>query len=99
MIYQHVTQDDFINAFKKAGRDYYSYEGYKALYEYLTDLSEDLGQPYELDVIAICCDFTEYLSLECVQSVYCDIGSVDHLKEHTTVLALPNNEGFVIAAY
>jgi hypothetical protein len=35
-----------------------------ALAEYLEDLEQDLGEEFELDVVAIRCDFNEYTSLE-----------------------------------
>ena len=50
----------FEAAFKEAGRsDQFSWEGLKSLFDYLDDLSEDTGEPIELDVIALCCDYTE----------------------------------------
>jgi Icc-related predicted phosphoesterase len=36
-------------------RDYYTIEAYEKILNYF----EDLGEDVELDVIAICCDFTE----------------------------------------
>lgn len=43
--------------FRRMNRDYYSYEGYEALINVFEECDD--GQPTELDVIAICCDFTE----------------------------------------
>ena len=42
----------------------WSYNGAKALAEYLEDYEEDCGIELELDVIALCCEFSEYASLE-----------------------------------
>lgn len=52
----HSTIDrySFEQGFKDMGRDYYSTAGYDYLYETLDELDA------EFDVIAICCDFTEY---------------------------------------
>ena len=56
-----VSQYDFTEAFKDYGRsDNFSYEGLKALFDYLEDLESDIGEQIELDVVAICCDFSEY---------------------------------------
>ena len=52
-----VTESDFRDAFQAIRPDNFSYEGLTALYECL---SEDIGEDIELDVIALCCDFTEY---------------------------------------
>ena len=47
--------------FREYGREnHFSYEGFNALYEYLYDYSEDVGEDFKVDVIALCCDFTEY---------------------------------------
>lgn len=37
----------------------FSYEGSKALFEYLEQYEEDTGEELELDVIALCCEYTE----------------------------------------
>lgn len=58
---QTVSQYDFADAFKKMDRaDNFSYEGLKVLFDYLEELEEATGEEMELDVIAICCDFSEY---------------------------------------
>lgn len=52
----------FIDAFKSwdTYKDNFSYYGLIALYEFLTDLEDDTGEELELDVVAICCDYSEY---------------------------------------
>ena len=45
------------NEFIRFNRDYFSYEGYEALIELFAECSPET--PQELDVIAICCEFTE----------------------------------------
>ena len=50
----------FREAFRLAGRmDQFSYEGLEVLFDYLDNLSDDIGEPIELDVIAFCCDYDE----------------------------------------
>ena len=52
---------DMHHAFETMGRaKQFSYQAREALYEYLNELSEDIGEPIELDVIAICCDYSEF---------------------------------------
>jgi len=63
MIVQTINQYQFTEAFRQIRPDNFSYEGQKALFEFFEEYSEDTGEPFELDVIAICCDFTEYESL------------------------------------
>ena len=55
-----VTESLFIDMFRKYNRlDNFSYEGLSELYEYLVNLSDDIGEPIELDVISLCCDYYE----------------------------------------
>ena len=70
-IYQNVTESMFHDAFVRMGRKtQFSYEGKAALYGYLAELAEDAGEPVELDVIALCCEFTEYESIEQYNAEY-----------------------------
>ena len=62
---RNVTEHDFTEAFRDYGRqDNFSYEGLKALYEWFEEYEEDAGEEIELDVIGICCDFSEYLGVK-----------------------------------
>ena len=56
----YVTQHEFIDTFKKVRPDNFSYEGLKVLFEHLEMVEEGIDKPIEFDVIAICCDYTEY---------------------------------------
>ena len=56
-----VTCSDFVDAFRHAGReDQFTVAGRKALFDYLEELENDTGTELELDVIALCCDYSEY---------------------------------------
>lgn len=53
---QDITFSDFTASFHRMGRDdQFSYEALRLLYDFLEEVQPD----YELDVIALCCDFTE----------------------------------------
>ena len=97
MITSTVSTYDFYNAFANVRPDQFSYDALKALYDYLDQLSEDIGEPLELDVIAICCDFAEYDSLAKVLAEY-SLESLEDLQDNTTVLELPNG-GLVIQQF
>ena len=57
--------------FKECGREnHFSYEGFNALYDYLDDYSEEVGEPFKVDVIALCCDFTEYSGWDELYNIY-----------------------------
>lgn len=58
---EQVTFNTFRDRFRQYDRlENFSYEGAEALFNYLEELEEDLGTPIELDVIALCCDYSEY---------------------------------------
>lgn len=55
----------FAAAFESEGRaTQFSYEGKRALFEYFNRMEDDLGEEIELDVITLCCEYTEYSNLE-----------------------------------
>ena len=101
MLVKEISFNDFLEEFRNYGReDQFSYEGKKALYDYLNDLSEDLGGPLELDVIGICCDFTEYSNLEEFSNDYSytigeDIDDMEDVRDYTTVIPI-NSKSFII---
>ena len=59
-MYQNVNWHNFQDAFQNMGRgDNFSYEGLRALFDYIEQLEEDMGEEIELDVIALCCEYSE----------------------------------------
>ena len=80
---------DFRQAFQDYGRGaQFSYDALTALFEWLEEMAEDTGTPYELDVIGLCCEFTEYSDLAEIQANYSstDIDSIEDLRDHTSVI-------------
>ena len=64
---------DFERAFINMGREnQFTYEGKKALFEYLEEYEEATGEEIELDIIALCCDYTEFENLKEFQKSYGD---------------------------
>ena len=59
MIIQTVGLYAFRRAFETTRPDNFSYEGQEILFDYLEQLSDDIGEPIERDVIAICCEYAE----------------------------------------
>ena len=102
---QTINEYQFKDAFQKCRPENFSYEGLTALYEYLEDYEEDTGQEIELDVIGLCCDFTEYDSLEEFQKEYYDeeIGDsyedIEEIEEETLVIRIEGTEGFIIKVF
>ena len=49
----------FRNEFQSIRPNNFSYEGLTVLFDYLEQYESDCGEELELDVIALCCDFSE----------------------------------------
>jgi len=91
-----VSCNDFRDRFIAYDReDNFSYYGSEALYNYLIEYEEGTGEEMELDVIAICCDFTEYANLEEIQANYQDIETIEDLYNATTVIKFDQNNEFM----
>ena len=102
----------FREAFRLAGRgDQFSYEGLEVLFDYLDNLSEDIGEPIELDVVALCCDYYESSIEELIDNYNIDASEVDeddpdsiievvreYLEDNTSVCGQVS-DGFVYAAF
>jgi hypothetical protein len=72
---QTINVSDFRAAFHRMGRkDQFSYEGLGALFEYLEEF-DDGG--YELDVIALCCDYSEDTVSDIARNYSIDLNDAD----------------------
>jgi len=82
----------------------FSRDGLRALFNWFEDYDTDLAscdQPEtELDVISICCEFTEYEDLAEFQDNYGteDYPDIKSIQNHTTVIEV-NDESFIIANF
>ena len=90
-----ATITDFVNAFEKLRPSNFSYEGLESLYNYLTDYEQDTGEEIELDVIALCCDYSEYKDLEEYRKNYSSINSIKDIKDATTYIPIFKTDRFI----
>ena len=76
MIYTEINKNEFVDSFKnnEARKYQFSYDALLILYDYYEELSEE--EDISLDVVAICCEFTEYENIE------------QYLKDYNTDLDL-----------
>ena len=102
----------FREAFRLAGRmDQFSYEGLEVLFDYLDNLSEDIGEPIELDIVALCCDYYESSIEELIDKYNIDVSEADeddpdsiievvreYLEYNTSVCGQVNG-GFVYSVF
>lgn len=74
-----VNFSTFVDAFRYMNRmDNFSYEGLEALFDYLEQYEQDIGEEIELDVIALCCDYAESDVLTIAQDYGIDLSEADH---------------------
>ncbi len=86
---KQITKSNFMDEFRAFDRqEQFSYDALSALYDYYEDIDENM----ELDVIAICCEWTEYESIDEVKENYNDIETIEDLQNKTTVLELENGK-------
>lgn len=58
---QTVNFNGFCDAFERMGRnENFSYAGKRALFDYLEEFEQDTGEEIELDIVALCCEYSEY---------------------------------------
>ena len=83
-----VTQTEFVDRFVKIDRENnFSYWGRVALFEYFEQYEEDTGEQIEFDPIAICCEYTEYESLDELNDVYGKkFEDLDEVSDYTPVI-------------
>ena len=94
---QSINMYDFERAFKNFERDNFSYDGLKALFEYLEEYEEGTGEEVELDVIALCCDYAEYDSLKEYNDDYgTKYSEIDAIQNDTTLIKIDGGDGFII---
>ena len=96
-----VTVYRFRDAFKQSDtyKNNFSYGGLHALFEYFEQLEDDIGEEIELDVVAICCDYTEYDNLNDFNADYNYQYTRDELEDETIVIDIPDTERFIIGVF
>lgn len=100
-IKETVSESSFIDGFSGSYATNFSYEARKVLYDYLWDLSEDMGEDIEYDPVALCCEYTEYTSLEEFNNDYGeDCESIEDIWDFTQVIVIDEDkEWFIILSW
>lgn len=110
-IVQTVNFHQFHQAFIDMDcKDQFSYKGLSILFDYLDDLSEDINQPIELDVIALCCEYAEEHYKDIADNYGIDLSKanededgefeivVEYLHENTSVCGYDGETGNIVYA-
>lgn len=109
-IVQTVNLYQFREAFRSYKRENFSYEGLEVLFNYLEEYSDSTGEPVELDVIALCCDYEESSIEEIISYHSIDVSDAEgdeeevecivegYLQDNTSVCGKVEG-GFVYASF
>ena len=75
---QSINFSEFCDAFHACDRnENFSYEGKRILFDFLEEWEEETGQPVELDVIALCCEYSEMTWQEVAEAYSIDLSDCD----------------------
>ena len=105
---EYVSEHTFRDRFMRSDtyKNQFSYEGLHALFEYFEELELEMdGIEIEFDMIAICCEYTEYDRLEDFAHDYSDNrhtwlkATMDRIREETEVIEIPGTERFIIREF
>lgn len=111
---EQINLNIFCDRFKQMNRDNnFSCDGKKALFDYLEQYEEDIGQEIELNIIDLCCEYNEYENLEeylknydtnFLKEDYDDEEDFkkavfEEIQNKTTLIKIDNSENFLIEAY
>ena len=94
-----INKYQFERAFKELRPDNFTCEGLNALYEYFEGYEEDTGEEIELDVIAICCEWSEYENLKEFQNDYGEKYTLENIQDFTFYIPIENSESFLILQF
>ena len=113
-IVQTLSKSSFIDAFKQSSRkDQFSYDALEAIFEYMEDYSNDTGENVELDIVGICCEWSESHWSDIAREYSIDLNDFaddeddtnridavyDFLNDNTQFVHLPDGQSFVYAQF
>ena len=104
-----VTVYRFLHVFQDSNtyQNNFSHDGLIALFEYIKQVEDDIGEEFEFDMVGICCDYSEYDSLKDFNADYAGTPgnncwkyeTLDDIREETVVIEIPNTERFIIGVF
>ena len=107
---QSVNFNDFINAFKAYDRyDGYGYEALKVIFDYIEEYEDSCGVEVDLDVIAICCDYSAEHYTDIASNYSIDLEGMEedeakdavivYIQDNTTFLGLTDDDQIVYQCF
>ena len=94
-MYIEINESEFIRQFRNIRPENFSIPALRALFEWLEDMERDTGEPMELDVIALCCDWSELTEDE-IRREYDHIDGITEAEDLDEMAEILNEETMVI---
>jgi hypothetical protein len=91
---------EFCDRFRDMNRnETFSYEGKRALFNWLEEYENETGEEIELDVIALCCEYSEYANIEEFRNDYGEeYENIQDIEDKTIVIPV-GSDGFIIQQF
>lgn len=94
-MHQQITFSMFCDEFRSHDKnEQFTYQGKRHLFDYLEQYEEDCDTPYELDILELCCEYSED-DLASVLERY-DLSSLKALEDFAHVIKYDNKTGLVL---
>ena len=83
-----ISEYEFVHEFQNSDtyKNNFTRLALFALFEYLEDGEEEFGIQLEFDMVALCCEWSEYRDFSELQKDYTDVKTPEELKEKTEVI-------------
>ena len=107
MIYKELSEHDFAYELSNNKDNWFSYEGAKALFNYLEEMSDDI----EFDAVALRCEYSEYTQEELINNYSHLVDREeeqdddeyfeelrDYIENNTTLLTI-DDDSYIIADF
>lgn len=114
---QTINFTNFVDAFRSMGRittetetGNFNYDGLAVLFDYLEQCEQDTGEEIELDVIALCCDYSQDEPKDIVINYDIDISDCEdedaiqecvlsYIEDNTAFCGVANDGSIVYAQF
>lgn len=92
-----INREDFVQLFNAYNReDDFSPLGRRKLFDYLEEYEDSTGESLDIDIIALCCDYSEIPITDIERETGCE--SLDDLRDNTTVIEV-DDETIIYGAF
>ena len=92
-----VNQSEFVDAFHRYNRyEQFGYNALCSLFDYFEQIEDDTGEEMELDVIAICCDYSVDSVSDIASNYSIDVDGLDDDEAREAVLEYLNDNTSVV---